>query len=526
MQLFIFWILVISLFIGGYSFFLWKKSKRGFRFRARITIIFLLLTLIPIVPITLLLSGTLSKSLDALISEDIETCLNTSIDIIRSEIDRRGTLLLNLYGNGVINVKNLPEILKNEIEAIREVTKTNNSLSFSNIYTKNVNLTESFPRISLSEFEDLKQGEYANSLFTVNEIDYISIYKKNSTEKSLNLIFLVPGEVHDAVKLIEDNKNAYSPLYQLKESLIEDNFIWALGVIFIFTIAFVAVLTARSLSKNVTNPLFSLVHGFERVKDGDLETRVEVKATDEIEYLIDSFNKMVEELKINREKLVYAEKIAAWRDVARSISHEIKNPLTPISLSLSRIQKKINAEKKDTAFYRECFSTIEEEIESLRKLATEFSEFARLPKPHFKNENLNEIVKNVQTMYKFNEKGISIEIELDENIGMLSFDKDQIRRVLINLIGNAMDASDTGSLIIIKTYSIGAEVYLETIDTGSGIKEELLKDVFEPYFTTKSRGTGLGLPIVKRIIDEHNGEIEIISEESKGTTFKIKFREL
>ena len=128
-------------------------------------------------------------------------------------------------------------------------------------------------------------------------------------------------------------------------------------------------------------------------------------------------------------------------------------------------------------------------------------------------------------MYKFNEKGINIEIEPDDNISKLSLDKDQIRRVLINLIGNAMDASDSGAVIIIKTYSIGNEVYLETIDSGSGIKEKLLKDVFEPYFTTKSRGTGLGLPIVKRIIDEHNGEIEIISEEGKGTTFKIRFRE-
>ena len=523
MQLYIIWILIISLFIGGYSFFLWKRSKRGYRFRARITIFFLLLTLIPIIPVTLMLSGTISQSLDTFISGDIERCLNASIDVIRDEVESKGRYYLQIYFNKNLDNTQKLSILDTKITSVRDIVQRDSNLTFNIIYSVSQDSAMSYPEITFSEFNDLSIDEIRSSITVIDNKYYGSIYKKQTLTSGINILYPIPENVQSAVDQINSNLSAYSPLYQLKETLIEENFIWAVAVIFVSIIAFMAILTARKLSRGITNPIFSLVEGFESVKEGDLDTRVDVKAKDEIEYLIDSFNKMVEELKVYREKLVYAEKIAAWRDVARSISHEIKNPLTPISLSISRIRKKIYDEGKSKDFYDECFSTIEEEIESLRRLASEFSEFARMPKPQFKEENLNSIVNSTFAMFQFNEKGVVIELDLEIDLKTVRIDREQIRRVLTNLINNAIDASQSGSKINIKSFEEDNTVYLEIKDSGSGIKKELLDKVFEPYFTTKSRGTGLGLPIVKRIIEEHSSEIQVFSKESEGTTFKIKF---
>jgi len=524
MQLYIFWIAVIALFIGIYSIFLWKQSKRGYRFRARITIIFLLLTLIPVVPITLFLSGTLSKSLDTLISEDIEECLNSSIDVMRNELVKKGEYYLNIYLNDNFKKEEKLSLLKNEITALRKIDYDGNALSFDDVFTRDHQVISSMPEFKLSDFDDIRINEVRSQIFTFNNTDYLTIYKKENSSSVTNLIYPVPDNVSTTVGLISRNLSAYGPLFHLKETMIEENFIWAIAIIFIIVIALISILTARKLSKNITNPIFALVEGFEDVKKGNLETKVQVKAKDEIEYLIDSFNKMVEDLKLNREKLIYAEKVAAWRDVARAVSHEIKNPLTPISLSLSRIRKKIYDKSIDKDLLNECFNTIEEEIESLRRLASEFSEFARMPKPQFKKENLNDIIKNVYSIYEFNEKGIEIEIDLNEDINQVLIDKDQIKRVLSNLIKNAIDASNTNSRIIIRSCVKNNTICLEIQDFGTGINEEIKEKVFEPYFTTKSRGSGLGLSIVKRIIEEHSGEIEIHSKVDKGTTFIIKFK--
>lgn len=470
-----------------------------------------------------MLSGTISQSLDTFISGDIEKCLNASIDVIREEVESKGSFYLQIYLSDNLNPAQKINILDKKITSIRNVSQKDSNLVFNIIYPELSDSSNSYPEITFNEFSDLSVNELRSSITLMDNKYYGSIYKKLSLTEGVNILYRIPENVQSAVDRINSNLSAYSPLYQLKETLIEENFIWAVAVIFVLIIAVIAILTARKLSKGITNPIFSLVEGFESVKEGNLDTRVDVRAKDEIEYLIDSFNKMVEELKINREKLVYAEKIAAWRDVARSISHEIKNPLTPISLSMSRIRKKIYEEGKNKDFYDECFSTIEEEIESLRRLASEFSEFARMPKPQFKEENLNSILNGAFTMFQFNEKGVIIELDLEDDLKKVSVDREQIRRVLTNLINNAIDASESGSKIIIKSFETDSIVCLEIKDFGIGIKKEMLDKVFEPYFTTKSRGTGLGLPIVKRIIEEHSGEIKVLSEEGQGTVFKIKF---
>ena len=180
---------------------------------------------------------------------------------------------------------------------------------------------------------------------------------------------------------------------------------------------------------------------------GDLSHRVNIKAKDEIEFLVNSFNKMASDLKTSRENLQRAERIAAWRDVARQISHEIKNPLTPIKFSLFRLMSSLPEEFKQQNDFQESVAIIEEELASIQKIANEFSDFARMPQMQLKPENVDEIINNTVTLFHDDPKNIKFTLSIEKEIPQIMIDRDQIRRCLQNLIKNAIEASAPDSQI-------------------------------------------------------------------------------
>jgi two-component system nitrogen regulation sensor histidine kinase NtrY len=233
---------------------------------------------------------------------------------------------------------------------------------------------------------------------------------------------------------------------------------------------------------------------------------------------------MADDLKASQEKLVQAERLAAWQGVARRVSHEIKNTLTPIQLSLRRLSKQLAPD--DNNITDSAFITIQDEVESLRRLADEFTQFARMPEMNPKKENINEIIRNLVTLIEAEPHGISIKLDLDPDFPPLALDRDHIRRALHNLVKNSIEASQPGSTVFIETKILKVKEHvgqIEIRDYGTGMRSEVLSRIFEPYFTTKQRGMGLGLSIVKRIIEDHNGEIEIKSTFGKGTVVTICF---
>jgi two-component system nitrogen regulation sensor histidine kinase NtrY len=260
----------------------------------------------------------------------------------------------------------------------------------------------------------------------------------------------------------------------------------------------------------------------QRVAEGNLSQPVIVRAKDEIKFLISSFNQMSHDLKVSQEKLVNAERLAAWQDIARKVSHEIKNALTPIQLSLRRLISRL--EPDDQTEIEEPLTTIQEEVASLRRLAEEFTTFSRLPQTNLKPENLNDLIRKVTTLIEAEPHLISLKLELDESIPPISLDREQMRRALHNIIKNSIEASERGSSIFIQTKRMDQEnrtVLIAIQDHGSGMDPEVLSKIFEPYFTTKNRGMGLGLSIVKRIIEDHNGEIVFESAPGRGTQVAI-----
>jgi two-component system nitrogen regulation sensor histidine kinase NtrY len=223
-------------------------------------------------------------------------------------------------------------------------------------------------------------------------------------------------------------------------------------------------------------------------------------------------------------QLIKTQKIAAWKEVAQGIAHEIKNPLTPIQLNTQRLQKKYHENKEDFArVFDESIAIICQEVEGMKDMLNEFQRFSRMPAPNPKPASLHKIIDDVSILYADHEKKVAVKKHFDANINMIKVDTEQMRRVFINLFENALDALEEHGEINITTRLNQQKkiIQIEFSDNGSGIAPEDLNKLFLPHFTTKKRGSGLGLAIINRIIVDHNGNIQVKDNTPQGTRFVI-----
>lgn len=271
-----------------------------------------------------------------------------------------------------------------------------------------------------------------------------------------------------------------------------------------------AVLVGLLLARSVTRRVEELALATARVAHGDLEARVAVTGSDEISLLGHSFNTMVSELAQNRDRIVYLEKISGWQDVARRLAHEIKNPLTPITLAMQQLdEKKPRADSGYCALVTTAREIVEEEVGALRHLVEEFSAFARLPEvrpePVPFSPYLEEILRQLAAT---TDADIQWGIEADPTL--MAIDRVLMRRVLVNVVTNAIEAQ-TGERPVVRVHTrkVDGARLIEIEDAGPGVSNEGRARLFEPYFTTKKNGTGLGLSIVKKIVLQHGGTIDV-----------------
>jgi len=292
------------------------------------------------------------------------------------------------------------------------------------------------------------------------------------------------------------------------------------------------VLTGLLVARRTARDLDLLVEGSLAAARGDLDHRVPVRSQDEVGAVASAFNFMMEDLKTAKERLVIAERIAAWQDIARRLAHEIKNPLTPIQMAMDTLRK--SWKKKHPSFdeiLEESTRTVLEEADRLRKIVAEFSDFARMPKPELSRIDLNEIVRSALSLYQ---GSVKVDAKLAKDLPELDGDKGQLTQVLLNLVENARDAigprADEGRITVTtRRGEANDRVLLVVEDNGPGVPAELKDKVFAPYFTTKEGkgGTGLGLAIVHRIVSDHGGRITLSdsldrSTRGKGARFTIE----
>jgi two-component system, NtrC family, nitrogen regulation sensor histidine kinase NtrY len=277
----------------------------------------------------------------------------------------------------------------------------------------------------------------------------------------------------------------------------------------------------------VTRPVRRLSEGARAVTEGNWNARVDVRGHDEMAQLSLAFNRMTEQLSEQRERLVQAERVAAWRELARRLAHELKNPLFPLQTTVENLRRA--REQGGDGFeevFHESTGILLSEIENLKKIIGRFSDFARMPQPELARVNLNDLVRDILKLFEaqFSAVGrppITPELHLEEDLPPVQADATLLRRAIENLVLNAMDAMPAGGVLMLRTSHEGDDVSLEVSDTGSGLTPEECDRLFTPYYTTKHHGTGLGLAIVQSVVSDHGGRISVESEAGVGTSFHI-----
>ncbi len=283
-----------------------------------------------------------------------------------------------------------------------------------------------------------------------------------------------------------------------------------------------ALIAALALSRRLSRPILELAAGARRVAQGDLERPVSADGPDEIGELSRAFNAMTDDLRSSRERLVQAERVTAWREMARRLAHELKNPIFPIQVSLDTLGRALDRDPALFAgLFRESSETIQQELRSLRRIVDEFSDFARMPRPSFAPVRLNTVVEQTLALYRDRSPTVRVESKVEEGLPPLSGDRDLLARALGNLVVNAIEAMPEGGVLRVGTRATAEGQMLEVADTGPGLSEDQRTRLFTPYFTTKAGGTGLGLAIVQGIVSDHGGRIEVESIPGQGTTFVL-----
>ena len=289
-----------------------------------------------------------------------------------------------------------------------------------------------------------------------------------------------------------------------------------------------AILLSSWAAGRVTRPVEQLALAAQEVAAGNWNARVEIHGEDEVAQLADSFNRMTGELLAQKERLMQAERVAAWRELARRLAHELKNPLFPLQLTVENLlrARSLSAEQFDEIF-RESSNTLLAEIANLKGIIGRFSEFSKMPQPQLQRVRVNEIVQGVAQLFQAQlqapgRAAISCRVELGEHIGSIAADPELLHRALSNLVLNAMDAMPNGGTLTLRTRGEAGRVVIEVADTGSGLTSEECERIFTPYYTSKQHGTGLGLAIVQSVISDHGGRVSVQSVPGKGTTFVIE----
>lgn len=289
-----------------------------------------------------------------------------------------------------------------------------------------------------------------------------------------------------------------------------------------------AVLLSWWAAARVTRPVEQLAGAARNVAAGNWSVRVEPKSRDEVGELGRAFNQMTRQLSDQRDKLLAAERVAAWRELARRLAHELKNPLHPLQITVENLQRAraANPEQFEEVF-RESTGTLLGEIENLRTIVARFSDFAKMPAPEPRRVEVNDVVRNAVKLFdgQFSAAGrpqIATEFYLDENAGAIQADPDLLHRALQNLVLNAMDAMPAGGTLTVRTEKVPAGVRIAISDTGAGLTPEECQRLFTPYYTSKHHGTGLGLAIVQSVVSDHGGRVSVESEPEKGTTLRIE----
>ena len=481
---------------------------RSLPLRWRIVIALIALTLGTTLALSLLAQHFLESGLRLQdnISTSTSRALNDAVELARSHYENRKTAL------GDAGTRLLRSPLPSEAVRTRDLRPVRAYLDSHDLVDTRLRFA------SAAEVASLNQGanDFGPAVRRAGERDaslvlYVPAGQKGPTDGALVITSPMAG-----LNNVEQAVQAHQYLRMIGSDLRGEFFFYfALATIGLLVLA---CLLGVRIGFGATRPLHQLVKGTRELALDNLDYRIPPGRDDEIGLLISSFNRMAEDLTQNRRQRLEAEKIAAWREIARRLAHEIKNPLTPIQLTVQQIRDKYPGE--DPAYRKlvqDCTEIVTEEVESLRKLVQEFADFARMPSLSLGRHSLNGVVTDIVRLYP--EAGIAL--ELTPEIPDLDLDSEQMRRALINLIENGLEAAGQQGRIVIQTEMHPNEVKLLVADSGPGVPEGDRERIFQPHVSSKQSGMGMGLAEVRSIVESHGGQIVAAAAPGGGAQFEV-----
>ena len=324
---------------------------------------------------------------------------------------------------------------------------------------------------------------------------------------------------------IEDNLLAVLLISSSRRELVElENSLGRNGAWVAAGAILTGMLMAVWATARVTRPVRRLAESAGQVAAGNWNTTVEVTSHDEIGQLAQAFNRMTHELVEQRQRLLQTERVAAWRELARRLAHELKNPLFPLQITVENMQRARESHPAEfDEVFREGSRTLLAELANLKQIIARFSDFAKMPAPEMQPVNLNALAGETMKLFEaqFAQARVTARAELAPELPTVAADPEQVARALRNLVLNAIDAMPEGGALTVRTMPQGSGARLEISDSGKGLSQEECERLFTPYYTTKTHGTGLGLAIVQSVVSDHHGRVSVESQPGKGTTFRI-----
>ncbi len=505
---------------------------------------FALFTLIPSILISLFSLFLLSYALDKYFDKKVTTAVNNSYEIAKNYVENIRTKTQSEVILVAYDLNKSSNFLKNNLKQFKNFLNTQKLIRD----VDEIHIIDKKGNLFLTTLDDISKYQYPlkDALKMVEDDDrplkIINAYKnhtasiiriKSFEDKYLYIIKYLDKKISTYLTESEEAINFYYTV-ENKQTGIKISFI-LIYLVIVSLLLFLSISIAIRFSSRFFRSINNLIIASSNIGKGNLDTKVPViKADKDMEILNQNFNLMINQLKTQQEKLLISERHEAWENVARKLAHEIKNPLTPIQLTIDRLKNKylkmISNDEKDN--YIEYLKIIIKQIKQIENLVNEFSDFARMPKPILKNNNLVLILKDNVKLLKELDTSININlINSDENI-TFNCDNEQLNRVFFNLIKNSIESiqeknnenPNFNGKIDIEIFHKSDYIEFNINDNGNGFKvsADKLKDILNPYFTTKDKGTGLGLAIVNKIINDHNGSIDFIHL-ANGARVKVIF---
>ena len=541
-------ILLVSLFLFIFSEI--QKAikndidKDGLKSNKKYITYFALFTLIPSVLISIFSLFLFSFALEKYFDKKVTTVVNNSYELARSYVEEIRNKIQSDIVLIAFDTNKSKKFLNDNADEYKRFLNTQKIIrDVDEIHIIDVDKKLLFTTINNSQFFVPPVDKALNlvleddrPLKIINAPENISaaiMRLQNFDDRFLYVVKYLDKEIS---KYLTESQEAINFYYTVEEKSTGIKISFAIiYIIVVSVLLFVSISIAIRFSSRFFRSINNLIYASSSIGEGNFDAKVpEVKTDKDLEILNKNFNLMIDRLKTQQEKLIINERHEAWGSLARKLAHEIRNPLTPIQLTIDRLREKYSnlLKEKDSENFKDNLKIINNQIKQIGNLVNEFSDFARMPKPTLRENNLVHLLKENIKLLK--ELDNSIEIDLSSNAEkiILNSDKEQISRVFLNLIKNSIESiqqkvendSNFNKKITIELTENDGHINLVIVDNGIGFGKfsENIKDILNPYITTKKNGTGLGLSIVNKIINDHNGKIEFIPR-NDGAEIKINF---